>query len=516
MLAGDLTTIARNPLARTALIGLVGGFGGLALVLIATTLSPIMALAAFVAGVGGLVLFKQPVWGLYALAFAVPLERFGRLTDDTSNFNISVSRGLGMACFVVVVIRQIVLRKEIYVSRHLIAWSFFVAFGIMTLFYTSDFDGGVKIAGGYVGNILFLFIILNLTLAPTFTETLNRANTCVYLWLGASMLIALYSIYDWHLGSGAGDVIQVGEVDPQAGAQVTENRWSTVWYDSAEYETLGGAGGIRRSMGSTSHAAVFGINLAMTIPFFFYVLKTNRSRIIHAAVWAGLAMTMYCTLLNNTRAALLLVVGVLGLCVLLGLLRVTFWLVMLGIGAVAASPLFIPVDIFKRVLDLQNYTSGKSEAMRIRLDYWNSGIRAFGDHWIQGAGLANQKIAIEYLRNPIPGKSHMHNIYLQTLVDVGIFGWSLFAAFIAGVVYTGWHARKRFRSLDLPHSYWFATASFILVVSVLVYGLQVDVFYFPLKGFWLIVGITIVMARYSDTLWRRRDRLPEPLEPTGS
>jgi len=515
MILGDLSALSRNPLARVTLSGAVGVIGGIALVIIATKLSPVMALAAFVAGVGGIVLFKKPIWGLYALAFSVPLERFGRLTDDTSNFNISISRGLGMAVFGAVVTRQLVWHKEIFVSRHLIAWCFFVAFGIMTLLYTSDFDGGVKIAGGYVGNILFLFIILNLALAPSFEETLSRVNACIYLWLASSMLIALYSIYDWHLGSGAGNVIEVGEVDPQAGAQVTANRWSTVWYDSAEHETLGSGGGIRRSMGSTSHAAVFGINLAITIPFFFYVLKTNRSALIKCAVWAGLAMTAYCTLLNNTRAALLLVVGVIGLCVLLGLLRVTIWLVMLGISVVVASPLFVPVDVFRRVLDFQNYTSGKSEAMRIRMDYWGSGFRAFGEHWLQGAGLANQKIAVEYLRNPIPGKSHMHNIYLQTLVDVGVFGWLLFAGFLASLVYTARHARIRFRTLELPHSYWMATASFVAIISVLIYGLQVDVLYFPLKGFWLIVGLTIVMARYSDSLWRQRDHIPELPEHTS-
>jgi len=506
MLDGDLTTILRYPLARVVLPVAFGLAGGVVLVLIAAKLSPIIALAACVAIVGGLVLLKQPVWGLYALAFAVPLERFGRLSDDTTNFNISVSRGLGMACFGVVIVRHFVMHKDIYVSRHLILWAFFAAFGAMTLFYTTDFDGGIKIAGGYIGNILFLFVLLNLMLAPSFKESFARIETSIYAWLGASMLIAMYSIYDWHLGSGAGDVIQVGEVDPQAGAQVMANRWSTVWYDSAETETLGG-GGIRRSMGSTSHAAVFGINLAMTIPFFFYVLKTNTNKVIHAIVWAGLAMTAYCTLLNNTRAALLLVVGVVGLCVLLGLLRITIWLVLSGIAVVAAAPLFIPVDIFKRVLDFNNYTSGKSEAMRIRIDYWGSGLRAFGENWIAGNGLANQKIAVEYLRNPIPGKSHMHNIYLQTLVDVGIFGWMLFVTFLASIVYTCLRARKNFRTLEMPNAYWLATAAFVLVVGVLVYGLQVDVLYFPLKGFWLIVGVIIVMGRYSETLRMRNNHV---------
>lgn len=56
------------------------------------------------------------------------------------------------------------------------------------------------------------------------------------------------------------------------------------------------------------------------------------------------------------------------------------------------------------------------------------------------------------------------------------------------------------------------TASLILLISVYVYALQVDVFYFPLKGFWLIAGLIIVMTRVAHLESRARAATPPVTE----
>jgi|GEM_PF-1719441 len=487
-----LAYLSAHPFFRLALPIAIGLAGGLVFVLLATNISPILSLGA-VGGVAATLLFlRHPTWSLYALALAAPIERFGRISDDTSAFNISITRGLGMLALGVLLIDHMVKRKTIRLCPTILLWSALVTIGLLTLTYTSDLIPGIKIAGGYVGDILFLIIIVNVVVASTAKETFRRVNTCVLLWLVASILVALYSIYDWHLGSGQTGGIPLGDVDPQAGAQLAMYRWSTVWVDRAEMQTLGGET-IRRSMGPTSHAAIFGVNLAMTIPFFFYFIRTNANRWLHAAMWLGLAASIYCVLLTNTRAALLLLVGVLGLCVVTGLVRVRMWMVLGGLALAVAAPVLLPVDIFERIFDSKNYLPSNSQAMSIRIDYWGSGLRAFADQWLLGQGLANEHVVLEFLRNPIPGKSHMHNIYLQTLVDVGVIGWPIFIAFLARIVYVCVRGRSWYRRLEAPTEYWFMTAGLILVVAVLVFGLQVDVFYFPLKGWWLIIGLLLVM-----------------------
>jgi O-antigen ligase len=495
--ASSLTFLTSHPLLRRTLPISIGLLGGIVFVVLATKLSPVMALGAVAGVVAAMVFLRNPTWSLYALAFVAPIERFGRISDDTSTFNISITRGLGMLALFVLLIDRLVRRKEIRLNPTLLLWSAFVATGLITLAYTSDLIPGVKIAGGYVGNILFLFVILNLALAPTPKETLRRVEICVLFWLAASIVVALYSIYDWHLGSGLTGGIPLGDVDPQAGAQLAKYRWSTIWEDRAELETLGGFA-IRRSMGPTSHAAIFGINLIMTIPFFFYIIRTHAGRWLHATMWLGVIVSMYCVLLTNTRASLLLLVGVLGLCVLTGLVRVRVWMLLGALLLAAAVPFFIPVDIVRRIFDTQNYLPSKSAAMSVRIDYWGSGLRAFADQWLLGQGLANEHVVLEFLRNPIEGQSHVHNMFLQTLVDVGVIGWAIFMAFIASIVYACHHGRRLYRELDAPREFWFMTAAGILIIAVLVFGLQVDVFYFPLKGWWLIIGLMLVMGRLAS------------------
>lgn len=494
--------LAQRP-AMLALAALaIGGGVGLAFTLASARLSPMMALAGVV-GAGLVVyLMRNPVAGLYLLALAIPLERFGRLSDDTAAFSLSVTRGLGVAAVAGMLAHHLLRKKPLYISLPLTLWIGYVAFGLLSLTYSSDFTGSVKIASGAVGNVLFLFLLTNLFLTHDRAEFRRRANTAILLWLAASTAVALYSVYDWHFASGRTGGIPVGEVDPQAGAQLAEYRWNTVWEDTAEGEALSGLS-LRRSMGPTSHAAVFGINLAMTLPFFLYFLFHRRERLaIRAMLTVGLLATLYCMLLTNTRSVLLLGVVIAALCAAWGLLPLRGWMVMAGIGVALIGLLVVPVDVFNRVLDVQNYTSRKSYAMRIRFDYWSAGLQAIRDHWLGGTGLGNRQEVLRYLRNPLEGRSTMHNIYLQTMMDIGVFGWMVFLAFLASVQWSAVHAARAFKRLGAMDEYWMLAAAQIVLISVLLYGLQVDVFYFPLKGWWLIAGLAVA-ANFALARWRR-------------
>lgn len=491
-------TIEQRLTRRPALLALtclaVGGVAGLLFALGAVRLSPLLALAAL--GGAGLVVYlsRNPAMGLYLLAAVIPIERFGRLTDDTAAFSLSVTRGIGVAAVAGLLLHQLTRRKPLYFSLPLILWTTYVAFGVMSLTHSSDVTGGVKILSGAMGNILFLFLLSNIFLADEFDELRKRARLALLIWLMASTAVACYSIYDWHLGSGrTGGIPVVDQADPQAGAQLAKYRWNTIWEDTAEGEALSGLS-LRRSMGPTSHAAVFGVNLAMTVPFFFYFLFHRREPLVwRLLLLAGLLATFYCMLLTNTRSVLLLGAGVVGLCALWGLLPLRTWMLMAGIVVALIGLLVVPVDVFNRVLDFENYTSKRSYAMRIRFDYWQAGLKAIGEHWLGGAGIGNRKVVLEHLRNPLQGRSTMHNIYLQTLMDLGVFGWLVFLSFLASVQWAASRAAKAFRRVGDNDGYWMMVAAQILMLSVLVYGLQVDVFYFPLKGWWLVAGLAVAV-----------------------
>ena len=55
-------------------------------------------------------------------------------------------------------------------------------------------------------------------------------------------------------------------------------------------------------------------------------------------------------------------------------------------------------------------------------------------------------------------------------------------------------AGRIFRRIDPDgERYWFVIASQVALVSVLIYGVQVDVFHFPLKAWWLVAALGWVM-----------------------
>ena len=69
----------------------------------------------------------------------------------------------------------------------------------------------------------------------------------------------------------------------------------------------------------------------------------------------------------------------------------------------------------------------------------------------------------------------------------------VFVGFLGTVLLWANRAGRVLKRLDRMDDYWLTVAAQILMITVLVYGLQVDVFYFPLKGWWLITGIVVAL-----------------------
>jgi len=470
----------------------LGVGGGLLFAFGAQRISP-MAAVAGIAGIGFiLLLLRIPLLGLTVLAAMIPVERFGRLTDDTATFTISIMRILGMLVVFAIVASHLRNRRPVIIGTPLVLWCVCVGFALVSMTYSTDIEGGIAIASGEFGNILFLFAIANLVYADNIEELLSRARLAILVWLVSSTMMALYSIGDWHFGSGVAGGIPINEVDPQAGAQLTKYRWATVWQDTAE-ASLGGLP-LRRSMGPTSHAAVFGINLLMSLPFFIYALRSDRFRGATRALMAvGLMASCYCILLTNTRAVMVFAALTMMLCVFWGLLQIRRWMIVGGFIGIVLVIAVMPADVFNRAFDLSNYTVANSEAIRVRLDYYQAGLRAISDHWLAGVGVGNSHVMLEYLKNPIGGRSTMHNIYLQTALDVGVFGLSVFLCFVGTLLLWANRVARVLRHVDDGDDYRLVVAIRVMMVIVLLFGLQVDVFFFPLKAWWLAAGIVIAL-----------------------
>lgn len=470
------------------------GAAGCLLVLLGVETSPALSLAAVLAAILLVVLIRRPILGLLLLAAVIPLERMGRFTDDATMQTISVMRGLGMLALGAILIHGLIRKRRFTFGAAFLLYAAYAALSVLSISHTGDLPGTARGTGMIVGNLLFFFVVINLVRDRTV------ADQAILIWLAATVVLGLYSSYDWHLGSGAHGTVISGEIDPGRGVQETENRWSTVWEDRAELESLSGKD-LRRSMGPTSHAAVWGINLVLTIPFFFYLQRFRRGRIDQTLLVAGAGIVLYNVFLTNTRAAILLMVGVIALCAARRLFQAHRGHVAAGILIIATLLVAMPRDIYNRVLELSNYTTQQSASLRVRLAYWDAGVRIIGDHWLTGIGVMNERAVPEYVRVQAPDATTVHNEFLQTFMEVGVLGGAAFFGFVGLLLWYSFAAAREFRRrAGMEREYWLMVACQIGMMAVLVYGLQVDVFHFPLKGWWLLAGITVVLYGISQRL----------------
>jgi len=215
-------------------------------------------------------------------------------------------------------------------------------------------------------------------------------------------------------------------------------------------------------------------------------------------VYFILVLLAYNLLLTNTRAVLLLAGLTAVGCVAVGLYRIRTYHVFIALIAGAVFLSVVPQDVYRRILDPSNYRLENSGAMRVRLTYWNAGASILEDKWLVGMGVGNEKEIPKYAVGVTAENSTVHNTFLQFLLEVGVIGWVLFYGFVGTVFYYANRASRHF----LKKPGWEFDAQVLIgvqvaFVAVLIFGLQADVFLFPLKGWWLLAIISMVYYRWA-------------------
>lgn len=475
--------IARGA-ARTAILpAAIGLSGGSLLVLLAGQASPMIAAAAICAlAVVGAIL-TAPYAGFLLTALVVPLERIGRFTNDSSLATISLMRMVGMLTLGALLLHMLLRRRKLLITTPALLYAVYFLVGLLTLAHTSDWEFGVRAASAVLGNLLFFVLVINIAGTP------DRARAAIVCWLLSTAAIGAFTIYQWH------NPAAVITEDPfnSTGQRASDERFSTVLSDASEYQVLAET---PRALGTTSHPAVYAINLILALPFFAYLYRTTSHAALRLAVLAAAAITCYNVVLANTRAALITMALVLLIIVLTGLVRMTASLLaMLGACAVLALPL-VPGAIWNRVLDVSNYTVERSDTLRARLTYWDEGLAMFSENWLLGIGLGNQTELPRRLsvRIQMPPNSTVHNEYLQSLLETGVVGYPLLVAFVVTLYRRSRQGERAMLRAGLADPALLLRAARVALLAVLIYGTQVDVLHFPLKGWWLAMGLVVALT----------------------
>lgn len=498
------TTLPRRIAAwRAAVLGLGGSVvSGAALTVAAGTLSsPWMLLAIPVAVSGLVVLILSPSLAFLLTALVVPVERLGRFTNDDAMLTISLMRIVGSIALLSFMTHALLRRQQIHFGAAFWVYTLYFCVAITGAFHSTHMLGTVRHCGAILGNLLFFFVVINMGRSHTLTRQV------VAVWLFSTVAAGIYTIVSWHMGGSVSD------------SEITETgaRFSTVMADTSEWEALDA---VARATGPTSHSAVYGINLITSLPLFFYFFKHKSHWAWKVAILGSIGIVLYNVLLTNTRAVMIVTAFTVALCGLRGMYRFTAGgIVALLVAGAAMLPL-VPDAIWSRVLDTDNYSAQKSATLRVRLDYWVAGLGIINDNWLTGIGVGNQIELPKHLNFTGAKETTAHNEYIYTAMEVGVFGWLLFFGFVAMMMAAAFKAQRLLERLRTPcglHPDFFIAIQ-IAMIATLAFGAQVDVFHFPLKGWWLLAGLAWAQYSVFAALAREQSRWTTPIMPatTGS
>jgi O-antigen ligase len=185
-------------------------------------------------------------------------------------------------------------------------------------------------------------------------------------------------------------------------------------------------------------------------------------------------------------------------------------LIAIGIGMVAIWFASTP-DAWKRVTHTADQGNGRSSL-------WKVGGRIWSDHPVAGVGLENYRVyAPRYVSGPgqltfvnfIAERPHVvHNVYLQTMVEVGLIGLGLFLAIIGSSLAAAIRAARRFESRGDYVSAAFSRSVFVGLTAALVASFFIS----NGSGFqiWVLLAFGPMLYRLAQ---REEDPVGAPVQP---
>jgi len=481
LIPGQFRSTVSKQWGRAALCLGVGLGGGGGLAVLSSQASPWIGVGGIVGLVACVALFLWPSFAFLLVGMSLPIERLGRLTEDSQTLTLSMSRVVGLLALAALMVHMLARRWKVVVTPALFFYAGYTIMAAFTIVWAHYPDDTIRDVQRILGNLLFYFYVINAL------REYSLAKAVLTVWLAASVGCALYGMYDYHFG--VDDKVEENQM------RLVSGRDQSVVNDDSETSALGVK--VRRVFGTTSHPTLYGLNLCMTLPFFAFFLRQERKAIFKLFYFAGLIIAFYGIFLSNTRAVMLLAAGSIIAIVLTGLWKLTPVTILGALTlAVCVLPL-IPRDVYMRSLSLDMYTTEGSGSFRVRFKFWDKSFELIKQNWLTGIGVGDQTTIVNMVTDEVAGritpqgvKASAHNEFIWSLAEVGIFGWLLHWSFVYWVVRAAHRAGAHYKRIARDcEQYWLCIAIQIMLVGVILFGVQTEVFHLPLKGWWLCAGM---------------------------
>ena len=425
-------------------------------------LSPLYIFLGIILLLGAFTLLMIPEFGIVVLLFVIPF---------LPTMLIALITVYVAMCYILKLIRgKRTLKFELIDVAVLIFMLLMLLGGIFSVSPTSKQPSML-----YVCFIFGYFLVVNLI------RTSEWVKRCVIAIAGSSFLVALYGVYENFFGA-----------------------INTTWQDEDMFEDIRG-----RVVSTFENPNVLAEYLIMTLMFtaVMFLISKNIGKKLMFLVMTGTGAA--CLVFTWSRGAWL---GFLiGLILFLFIYnRKSILFLMFGIMSVPFLPFVLPQTIINRFLSIGNI---KDTSTSYRVNIWRAVIDMIKDHFSSGIGVGEGAFAViypEYSLAGIESAPHSHNLFLQIIVEIGIFGLLVFIAAVIMYMQSNFSLYNKIQFIKrYKADRLLSAAGFCGIVSMLAQGMT-DYIWYNYRVFfmfWLIFGLTMAIRRSSLAEWIEREEI---------
>ncbi|NLN48958.1 MAG: polymerase, partial [Clostridiales bacterium] len=214
---------------------------------------------------------------------------------------------------------------------------------------------------------------------------------------------------------------------------------------------------------------------------------------MNKAIAAVLAIVMFvCLLLTSSRGAWL---GFASAMMMFTILKLSKYIPLFLAGGILTIPL-APKVIIQRISTIGNIKDSSNE---YRTYIWEGTIKMIKDFWVTGVGYGYWAFKNTFYEYSIKGTKtwHSHNMYLEIMAEMGIFGLLTFAWFVLSLFI---HSIKFILKTKDKYLSYISAGLLAGFLSIMVHGVAEHILYMPKSVimFWMFAGF-ISTARIIET-----------------
>ncbi|MBO5415394.1 MAG: O-antigen ligase family protein [Clostridia bacterium] len=345
------------------------------------------------------------------------------------------------------------------------------------IFTVVIFMGGIISAGGAGSRsaaLISCVLILGYFLVVNLMRTEKWINRCVGALVSSSVIVAAIGVLQYILGYS---------ID--------------AWLDKDYFSDISG-----RVVSVFDNPNVLAVYLVLAFPLLLGKISSATTRKGRLLGFISAATVVACLVFTWSRAAWLAVIISV---ILMGLInhRKTFKVLLVSGFAVPFLPFVLPASVVKRFTSIGNLSDSSSY---YRVYTWRGSLRAAKDYFWGGAGYGSSAYAEVYPKYAYAGieaAEHSHNLFVQILFGLGIFGLLIFFAVIFLFAQKNFEHFKNSQDKGLK---LMASAAFCAVVGALIVGMF-DYIWYNFRiffMFWIVMALGCAYIRFATNETERK------------